>query len=78
MTTRRFRDNDVTTFHRRLIGMFQRVRRTQEARLARGDTAAPRRGQRQTERGRREGEEREREKDRFAYPAANIHANILN
>lgn len=61
MTTRRFRDNDVTTFHRRLIGMFQRVRRTQEARLARGDTAAPRRGQRQTERGRREGEERERE-----------------
>lgn len=60
MTTRRFRDNDVTMFHRRLIGMFQRVRRTQEARLARGDTAAPRRGQRQRARAER-GEERERE-----------------
>lgn len=31
---------------------------------------------RQSEGGERE--KREREKDRFAYPAANIHANILN
>ena len=62
MTTRRFRDNDVTTFHRRLIGMFQRVRRTQEARLARGDTAAPRRGQRQSEGG--GGRKREKERER--------------